>query len=122
MQTASIPAFLDYDAAVAQYWPRLAETFPDYQFCLVEKTSGAPVARGHSIPVAFNSSWSSLPDEGFDWALERGLSRPYRRKRANRSEPPLYRRFCSLPRQGAKFDNAGDHEGDHEADWSRAGL
>ena len=73
MQTASIPAFLDYDAAVAQYWPRLAETFPDYQFCLAEKTSGAPVARGHSIPVAFNSSWSSLPDEGFDWALERGF-------------------------------------------------
>jgi hypothetical protein len=56
VQTASIPGFLDYDAAVAQYWPRLAETFPDYQFCLVEKTTGAPVARGHSIPRAFNSN------------------------------------------------------------------
>ena len=55
------------------HWSHLAEIFPDYQFCLIEKTSGIAVARGHSIPVAFDGEWSSLPDEGLDWVLEKSF-------------------------------------------------
>jgi len=73
VHTTSIPGFLDQDEAVGRYWSRLAEIFPDYQFCLVEEASGTAVARGHSIPVAFDGEWSSLPDEGLDWVLEKGF-------------------------------------------------
>jgi len=73
VHTTSIPGFLDQDEVVGRYWSRLAEIFPDYQFCLVEKASGTAVARGHSIPVAFDGEWSSLPDEGLDWVLEKGF-------------------------------------------------
>ena len=73
VHTTGIPGFLDQDEAVARYWSRLAEIFPDYQFCLVDKASDTAVARGHSVPVAFDGEWSSLPGEGFDWVLEKGF-------------------------------------------------
>jgi GNAT superfamily N-acetyltransferase len=71
--TTSIPGFLDHDEAVSRYWSCLAEIFLDYQFCLVEKASGTAVARGHSIPVAFDGEWSALPDRGLDWVLEKAF-------------------------------------------------
>jgi hypothetical protein len=65
--------FLDYDSAVAQYWPLLPSTFPDYQFCLVEEASGRTVARGNSIPLALPAQWSAWPEAGLDWALAQGF-------------------------------------------------
>jgi hypothetical protein len=73
MVRADGPAFLEHDSAVVQYWPLLAETFPTYQFCLVEQESGEAVGIGNSIPVAFQSEWADLPAEGLDWVLERGF-------------------------------------------------
>jgi GNAT superfamily N-acetyltransferase len=73
VHTSSIPGFLDHDNVVARYWSCLAERFPDYQFCLVEQASGTAVARGHSLPLAFDGPWFSLPDDGLDWALEKGF-------------------------------------------------
>ena len=67
------PAFLEHDRAVAQYWPLLAETFPENQFCLVEPDSGQTVGLGHSIPVAFQGTWEDLPAEGLDWVLDKGF-------------------------------------------------
>lgn len=65
--------FLDHDEIVQRYWPLLPSAFPDYQFCMVEHTTGRAVARGHSLPVVYDDPWSSLPDEGFDWVLEKGF-------------------------------------------------
>jgi GNAT superfamily N-acetyltransferase len=73
MVRASGPEFLGYDSAVAEYFPLLAETFPDNQFCLVEQESGRTAAIGNSIPVAFRDGWADLPAEGLDWVLERGF-------------------------------------------------
>jgi hypothetical protein len=67
------PAFLEHDRTVAHYWPLLAETFPNNQFCLVEPESGQVAGIGYSIPVAFQSAWADLPAEGLDWVLERGF-------------------------------------------------
>jgi hypothetical protein len=73
MVRASGPAFLEHDSAVVHYWPLLAETFPDNQFCLVEPESGQAVAIGNSIPVAFEGEWGDLPAGGLDWVLEKGF-------------------------------------------------
>jgi hypothetical protein len=73
MARANGPAFLEHDNVVAQYWPHLAETFPDNQFCLVEQESGRAVAVGNSIPVSYEGTWADLPAEGLDWVLEKGF-------------------------------------------------
>lgn len=73
MDRASGPEFLGHDSTVVEYWPRLAETFPDNQFCLVEQESGRTAAVGNSIPLAFEGGWVDLPAEGLDWVLERGF-------------------------------------------------
>ncbi len=73
MVRASGPVFLRHDNVVDQYWPLLAETFPDDQFCLVEQKSGRAAAIGNSIPVTFRGEWVNLPAEGLDWVLEKGL-------------------------------------------------
>jgi hypothetical protein len=70
VHTSSIPGFLDHDKVVTRYWSRLTEIFPDYQFCLVEPASGTAVARGHSLPLAFDGPCAALPDDGLDWVLE----------------------------------------------------
>jgi hypothetical protein len=73
VHTRRIPDFLEHDRVVARYWSSLTEQFPACQFCLAEQTSGTAVARGHSIPLAFDSQLPSLPDGGLDWVLEQGF-------------------------------------------------
>lgn len=74
MPSAEGPAFLEHDQAVAEYWPRLEETFPDNQFCLVDEQSGAAAGVGNSIPIAFEGDWGDLPPEGLDWVLSKGFA------------------------------------------------
>jgi len=73
MDQAAGPEFLGKDRVVKKFWPLVAETFPDNQFCMVEKESGRPVAIGNSIPLAFEGAWPDLPAEGLDWVLEKGF-------------------------------------------------
>jgi hypothetical protein len=73
MDRASWPEFLAEDKTVIEYWPLLAETFPDHQFCMVEKNSGRPAAIGNNIPLAFEGALDDLPAEGLDWVLEKGF-------------------------------------------------
>ena len=40
MPRADGPEFLDKDRAVGEYWPKLVDTFPDFQFCLVNDGTG----------------------------------------------------------------------------------
>lgn len=74
MDRAEEQQFLGFDAAVARYWDLLADAFPAYQFCLVERESGETAAVGNCLPLAFHGDWSGLPDEGLDWALVSGFA------------------------------------------------
>ncbi len=73
MDQAAGPEFLGEDRIVKKYWPLLAETFPDNQFCMMEKEGGRPVAIGNSIPLAFEGARPDLPAGGLDWVLEKGF-------------------------------------------------
>lgn len=46
---------------------------PGFQFVLVERASSAVVAIANSIPLAYEGTIEDLPDEGWDWALTKGL-------------------------------------------------
>jgi hypothetical protein len=73
MARADGPAFLEHDSVVAEYWSHLDETFPNHQFCLVERESAKAVGVGNSIPLAFEGEWADLPAGGLDWVLEKGF-------------------------------------------------
>lgn len=74
MPRADGPEFLDKDRAVVEFWPQLVDTFPDYQFCLVDDVTGLAAGVGRCLPLDFDGGWSDLPDGGLDWALEKGFS------------------------------------------------
>lgn len=44
-----------------------------YQFAMVEPNSDKIIAMGNSIPLLWEDKIENLPDEGWDWALARGV-------------------------------------------------
>jgi hypothetical protein len=67
------PEFMRHDVVSNSLWNRLYEVFPDFQFGLVESSSGRMVAMANSIPLAWNGDPCSLPDDGWDWAMAQGF-------------------------------------------------
>jgi hypothetical protein len=58
---------------VANLLSECYERLADYQFVLVDSDSGEPLALGNSIPLAYAGSVAELPEEGWDWALRKGI-------------------------------------------------
>jgi hypothetical protein len=52
-----------------------------YQFALIETSTDKIIAIGNSVPLLWEDKIENLPDEGWDWALARGID-DYRNKRA----------------------------------------
>ncbi|MEA3287255.1 MAG: GNAT family N-acetyltransferase [Candidatus Marinimicrobia bacterium] len=70
----SWPEFMLHDEVANQYWYTLNDKFANFQFALLNKTSHQWVAVGNSIPVHWTGELQNLPDEGWDWALESGMT------------------------------------------------
>lgn len=64
--------FMQNDAVANEYFGRLYADFPDFQFMLLDGET--VVAACNSIPLVWNLDDASLPDTGWDWALESGFS------------------------------------------------
>ncbi|MEP7290367.1 MAG: GNAT family N-acetyltransferase [Chloroflexota bacterium] len=64
--------FMQNDPVGNLYFGRLYQHFPDYQFMLYDGET--VVATCNSIPVTWNLDDQTLPDEGWDWALEHGYA------------------------------------------------
>lgn len=60
--------FLNYTRAHFAHYTQLLNEFPDYQLCLVDETTGYPVAVGNSVPLQVD--FNDLPPEGWDWIVE----------------------------------------------------
>jgi len=71
--TPAWPIFMLQDPVCNKYWSDLYRNFPEYQFILTEPGSETIVAAGNSIPLAWEGDFVDLPDEGWDWALEKGM-------------------------------------------------
>ena len=68
------PEFMRHDAVSNSLWSRLYEVFPDFQFGLLERSSGRMAAMANSIPLAWHGDPSTLPDDGWDWAMAQGFA------------------------------------------------
>lgn len=75
------PEFMLQDAVCNRFWFRLFTEFSDFQFTLLEKSKAIGVA--NSLPLAWHRSWQELPEEGWDWALEKGFEDSVAGKQAN---------------------------------------
>lgn len=67
------PKFLTHDVLADPNSLGLFEIYPEFQFGLVEATTQRMIAQGSCLPLAWESCFEELPDEGCDWALAKGL-------------------------------------------------
>jgi GNAT superfamily N-acetyltransferase len=61
--------FLNYTRAHYDYYSELLDAYPEYQLCLVDESTGYPVAVANSVPFACPGP-DDLPPEGWDWVVE----------------------------------------------------
>lgn len=67
----TLPEYNNHGDVLNEYWPRLTEELPDFQFHLVGD-GDAILARARSIPVRWNGTVEDLP-AGIDGAIARGF-------------------------------------------------
>lgn len=66
----TLPEYNNHGDVLNQYWPRLTEELPDFQFHLVDNDE--PAARARSIPIRWDGRVEDLP-AGIDGAIARGF-------------------------------------------------
>lgn len=66
------PVFMRHDP-VAKYFIELYEEYPEFQFGLEEKVTGEVIAIGNCILLHWSDSPENLPDDGWDWVIEKGV-------------------------------------------------
>lgn len=69
----SWPEFMWHDPVITAHWDELFERFPEYQAILLDATTSQPIAVGHSLPFAWNAEISELPDNGWDWVIQKAI-------------------------------------------------
>jgi GNAT superfamily N-acetyltransferase len=67
------PEFMLHEPLADLYYPRLADTFPEYQILGVA-ADGKVVARINSVPFRWTGSNEDLPDRGWDGVIETAFS------------------------------------------------
>lgn len=75
----SWPEFMMHDTVANTHWYDLHKKYSEFQFALIQQSTGKWIAVGNSLPVEFNDALEELPDAGWDWALSNGMetSGPY---------------------------------------------
>ncbi|MCP4704694.1 MAG: GNAT family N-acetyltransferase [candidate division Zixibacteria bacterium] len=69
----SWPEFMLNDSVANKYWNRLYEEFPEYQFCLMDNENDTAIAAGNCIPLYYDGNPDDLPEDGWDWVLQKGF-------------------------------------------------
>ena len=67
----TFPEYNNHGDVLNEFWPRLTEELPDFQFHLVDEDDEI-FARARSIPVRWNGTVDDLPS-GIDGAIARGF-------------------------------------------------
>ena len=67
------PPFMLFDPLADKYWTRMEAYFPQYQFVLYDDDMNL-IAVCNSTPVIWDGNPDTLPPEGWDWAMESGVT------------------------------------------------
>jgi len=65
------PEFMLHDAVANKLFFQLYYQFPEFQYWLLEDEK--IIGIGNSIPLFWDKPLQDLPDEGWDWALQKGF-------------------------------------------------
>ncbi len=57
---------------IATYWPKLEEYFPESQLYLLDEDKNV-IAFMNTIPFFWDNALDALPDQGWDWMLQKGI-------------------------------------------------
>ncbi len=71
--TSAFPKLIFKSHAIQNYWERLEKYFPDYQLLLINEDEDV-IGSINTIPFFWDRPLSELPDEGWDWMLEKGVT------------------------------------------------
>lgn len=67
------PEFMLHDPLADRHWNDLYRKFPHFQFAMIEESTGIVVGQGNSVPLAWEGHVNELPEEGWDWAIEKAM-------------------------------------------------
>ncbi len=76
VQDSAWPEFMRHEAVSNRYWFQLLVEWPQFQFALLDVEKDRVAAGGHSIPLHWAGDVRQLPDTGWDWALQSGMTQP----------------------------------------------
>jgi len=69
----SWPEFMWHDEIATQYWHEFYDRFGKYQSVMIDSEENRVVAVGHSLPFRWEHDLSTLPDEGWDWVIQKAV-------------------------------------------------
>jgi GNAT superfamily N-acetyltransferase len=76
------PEYNKHGDVLNEYWGRLDEEFPGFQFVLYDEEAGDVVAQGHTIPCRWDGTPEGLP-AGIDGVIARGFELLEQREKPN---------------------------------------
>src|SRR6056297_1365177 len=65
------PEFILHDPVSNNYWGKLFECFPEYQFSL--ESDGEIIGTGNCLPFRWDEDFEELPEAGWDAVFEKGM-------------------------------------------------
>ncbi|HXF84160.1 MAG TPA: hypothetical protein VNK49_02125 [Anaerolineales bacterium] len=65
--------FMWHNAFAREHWHNLFDHFSEYQAVIVETSTDRPVAIGHSLPFRWEEDLANLPEEGWDWVIQKAI-------------------------------------------------
>lgn len=77
------PKFLTHDIWTDSDSLALFETYPEFQFGLVEVTTQRVIAQGNCLPLMWEGCFDALPEGGCDWALVKGFADREQKRKPN---------------------------------------
>lgn len=73
-QGAAWPEFMMHEPVSSRYWHQLLVEWPQFQMLLWDEEKGRIAAAGHTIPLLWSEDIRQLPDTGWDWGLQTGMT------------------------------------------------
>jgi GNAT superfamily N-acetyltransferase len=73
LASACWPEFMLHDPVADEHWGALFDRFADYQFGLLDVETNRAAAMGNSLPLRWEKSLDTLPEQGWDWAFQQAL-------------------------------------------------
>jgi len=73
MARGSWPEFMWHDAVAKENWHEFYDRFGKYQSVMIDEAEECVVAMGHSMPFRWDHDLKDLPEEGWDWVLQKAV-------------------------------------------------